>query len=818
LLFAWHFNGDVAALKRWCSDAKGALGNLAHQGRAQRRKELAAVMKCQNEHVLAMAAHAMSAHFSVDIPALCVENYMKMHAQGKVLKPDAYSRLKPRMTAGDAAHFAALITAVENLTTEQRNRMAGSEDKMPTPPRPRAGGYKKKQLSYEQLEELSASNKSERDAEIASRRKADTRHAEKVKAVPDLAVRAINMEFGPSAYTADKLRHCIRAFSQLVNAWNYASAEQIRMAGCDGTSINQNGVLAFISWDDLPKSKPLVLREPVRQLGGKAEQDVELIQTLVFDFSRQLLADFKQMCSTRLGVEAIEEAFPPLKNLSARFRAFIGDNCPTQLKVGRLIRAMAEQAHIDLGGDPALFVFFLLHCWQHIRNTIALHGAKAEERELSSVLSADIAALPTQSRITCKIQSLYLSVWKAFGAGGEYAKGYTEGDFMPFLVMKFNAHALWSLKRPMGQRFDGLIEMAPPLWHMLPAYVAFCKHVCEKVNTKKETKILLECILKLLTNAHIIAAVRCRAILWIKVFWPLRFLVASHEAKISNADMGGVVELLEKHLEIGAANGEHFLDAGIDVFGGIKNAALTKHTESVLLQKKKALNGSTHYVWAEVEASLFAPEPGREQDLRAQGTDAITASLISVWCQAMLDSILEAESRHWSQRCAGKYSGSTDDSKQTLVSMRGAIDDRTLATKVNDVAESLLGATKQAMVGNPRMLLETAGGLAAAKVSGILDEGGWVDKVDPRIRDLALEFSYARVPKMRGNEAKRHAKVKAARIATANKNLDAALTKLAELTDKAEYYFNLDRIAQVSALRMELGGLVESRKRKILAD
>ena len=181
LIFAWHFNGDVAALKRWCSDAKGALGNLAHQGRAQWRKELAAVMKCQNEHVLAMAAHAMSAHFSVDIPALYVENYMKMHAQGKVLKPDAYSRLKPRMTAGDAAHFAALITAVENLTTEQRNRMAGSEDKMPTPPRPRAGGYKKKQLSYEQLEELSASYKSERDAEIASRRKADTRHAEKVE-------------------------------------------------------------------------------------------------------------------------------------------------------------------------------------------------------------------------------------------------------------------------------------------------------------------------------------------------------------------------------------------------------------------------------------------------------------------------------------------------------------------------------------------------------------------------------------------------------------------------------------------------------------
>jgi hypothetical protein len=183
LLLAWHFNGDAAVLKRWCSDAKGALGNLAHQGRARWRKELTAVMKCRFEHVLAMAAHAMSAHFSVDIPALHVENYMKMHAQGKVLKSDAYSKQKPRMTAGDAKHFNTLISAVENLTTDQRNRMAGSEDKTPTPPRPRAGGYQKKKLSYEQLEEQSASFKMQLDAEIAERRKADVRHAEKIDAL-----------------------------------------------------------------------------------------------------------------------------------------------------------------------------------------------------------------------------------------------------------------------------------------------------------------------------------------------------------------------------------------------------------------------------------------------------------------------------------------------------------------------------------------------------------------------------------------------------------------------------------------------------------
>ena len=147
MLLAWHFNGDAATLKGWCSDAKSSTSNA----NATWRRTLAAVMKCQNGAVLAMAAHAMSAHFGIDIPALCVMSYMTMHSKGKVLKPDEWRKTKQRMTAGDAAHFTALIAAVENLTTEQRNRMAGSEDKMPTPPRPRAGGYKKKQFSYESL-------------------------------------------------------------------------------------------------------------------------------------------------------------------------------------------------------------------------------------------------------------------------------------------------------------------------------------------------------------------------------------------------------------------------------------------------------------------------------------------------------------------------------------------------------------------------------------------------------------------------------------------------------------------------------------------
>jgi hypothetical protein len=135
LLFAWHFNGDAAALKGWCSDAKINIRNP----NATWRRTLAAVMKCRNGAVLAMAAHTMSTHFDVDIPAPCVMNYMTMHFKGKVLKSDAHGRQKPRMTAGDAEHFSTLITTVENLTTEQRNRMAGSEGRTLTPPRPRAG-------------------------------------------------------------------------------------------------------------------------------------------------------------------------------------------------------------------------------------------------------------------------------------------------------------------------------------------------------------------------------------------------------------------------------------------------------------------------------------------------------------------------------------------------------------------------------------------------------------------------------------------------------------------------------------------------------
>ena len=81
-------------LKGWCSDAKTYISN----SNATWRRTLATVMKCQNGAVLAMAAHAMSAHFGVDIPALCVMSYVTMHSRGKVLKPDERRKTKQRMT------------------------------------------------------------------------------------------------------------------------------------------------------------------------------------------------------------------------------------------------------------------------------------------------------------------------------------------------------------------------------------------------------------------------------------------------------------------------------------------------------------------------------------------------------------------------------------------------------------------------------------------------------------------------------------------------------------------------------------------------
>ena len=48
MLFAWHFNGDAAKLKGWCSDAKSNISNA----NATWRRTLAAVMKCRNGAVL----------------------------------------------------------------------------------------------------------------------------------------------------------------------------------------------------------------------------------------------------------------------------------------------------------------------------------------------------------------------------------------------------------------------------------------------------------------------------------------------------------------------------------------------------------------------------------------------------------------------------------------------------------------------------------------------------------------------------------------------------------------------------------------------
>ena len=48
MLFAWHFNGDAAKLKGWCSDAESNISNA----NAPWRLTLAAVIKCRNGAVL----------------------------------------------------------------------------------------------------------------------------------------------------------------------------------------------------------------------------------------------------------------------------------------------------------------------------------------------------------------------------------------------------------------------------------------------------------------------------------------------------------------------------------------------------------------------------------------------------------------------------------------------------------------------------------------------------------------------------------------------------------------------------------------------
>jgi hypothetical protein len=607
--------------------------------------------------------------------------------------------------------------------------------------------------------------------------------------------------FGPKKTAALKSRTAVGVISTVANCFRLAQSKTLPAAASDDTEADQRAVSAVVCWDE--KHDLIVPVPPVMAAGGKADDVVEVIETYVFDYGQAMLNTFFTFCCADEalvtacgGIAGLRKLFPDNFETAvtpAKVKAFMGDNCNTQLKVGRLVKEMCKRSWVRAGHDEAEFVFFFLRCFQHIKNTWAKSGAGAEARFLKAELQNEIDALPPASRVTCQLKNLYITIWKAVGSRGEYANGYGRKSWPVYLLEYFPKAMVLTLMRPLGQRFDGEVECSLMLYANAEPIIGFCVHHGVKINLKREAKTMLDCIMILLSCAWILAALRARCIIFLKLFWPMRFIVAG-DSGVSNADMNTYIRCVERAVEQLAQDGTFFLDADLDIFSDAGNATVTAFHARRRLAVCKSADGSVlHNVFEKLESDLYAPDP---DDKRASATDDKTAAILQVWGAALRQSLSDSQSQHWLD--GGMY-GNNPEAEKVKEKMRATIDTGgKKCTLVNDECESLLGLIKQLMKRAPDLSVENAAAVAAAMKTNVFGAGGWLATVDERLADKAVEFAWASVARAKSEQRERRAAIEKRKSAEAAAALDAVFNAQVTAEAKAKTYFEMKRLGEAA--------------------
>jgi hypothetical protein len=634
---------------------------------------------------------------------------------------------------------------------------------------------------------------------------------------PELQHEAQARQFGPGKTSGLKARVAVAVLCLIANCWRLAASKFLKQAASDDTEAKQRAVTAFLCWGDGADgiSAPIAV-PPVAACGGTASDGVQTITVFVFQRGQRWLCLFFVFCCELSLVfkdeSEVRMLFPPDFEKAvtpSKIRSYMGDNCNTQLKIGKLMEELAKQAWITEGKDITCFVFFLLHCFQHIKNVWAKAGAAAEEAYLKSVIQPLIDAIPDPGRVTCALKNLYITYWKALGPRGDYALGYGAKQWPSYCTREHPKMLILAPIRPLGQRFDGEIECALVLYCNLEAIIGFCSELGVKLNQKAEKKTMLDTLLMLLSSEWVIAAIRARCILFLVLFWPMRFIVAG-DSGVSNADMNVYVTCVESALEQLAQDGSYFVDADLDIFAGAENATVADFHARRRLQTKVSPDKSvTHNVMQVLEADVFSPRP---DDKRAQGTDDKVVVLLQEWGGAMLKSVEASQASKW--RDDGEY-GKGAAAQATLKRMREAIDtDGTLAPVVNDACEALLGLVKQMQSESPDLSLENAAGMAAAVKSNVFGSGGWLDKADPRIAAAAVEFAWKSVGLEKKERAERREQIAERHKADHAAALQAAFDRQVAAQAKAEFYFELERLT-AQQLRNKFEELTSNKQKQM---
>jgi hypothetical protein len=136
----------------------------------------------------------------------------------------------------------------------------------------------------------------------------------------------------------------------------------------------------------------------------------------------------------------------------------------------------------------------------------------------------------------------------------------------------------------LGTRLDSTTEVALALYMNRELYLEFLFERMQAATSAEDNK-LEKALYVLLSSTEVIAAIRVRAMIHLKITMPMRFLTNSNDVNYSPADMGPLVDALDKFLLSVETNGNLLMDTNLDIFYAVTLPGSTTHDFYAAFQK-----------------------------------------------------------------------------------------------------------------------------------------------------------------------------------------------------------------------------------------
>ena len=552
-----------------------------------------------------------------------------------------------------------------------------------------------------------------------------------------------------------------------------------------------------------PRSEKLALGA-VMPTGGTAEEEVEAIDKGIMVRYRGFLKGWGDLCKKMFpdfepanipdssglnwdrinGGTAMSDASPQAQKMSGKIVDKVKEVYISKVGV-QAWEALTEEEQVEAVG------VIQAYCHNHLRNTCVRHAVKSEQAFMLESMRECLNGIGESYRVTTNVDMVARAACKEFtyGATRLYAKGQG-ATFYAFCLHMYPLVVIFTLSRvDLGVRQDSSTEIAVPLWMNRRYFMHFlAKRISSGGDNKLET-----CLFVLLGCLEIIAAIRCRAIVHIKVTEPLRFFTNDSELNFTALDMGPVLDALYDFLNRAKDDGALLMDITLDIFeDAVQGADKDRYEEWKLSSFKKkgtSVNGEVKVNTRQlVLGSLFEPE-----DADAQATDAMTRELLMQWCEGWIEGMVSTPTKESLTALDGKFAAG----KATTAQAESAVG----STSNSDDAENFFGCVKYFVAAFAGVMLMTAVGLAMAKVNKSFHQSpsllkkesvhgvSYFDTLAEEEKESLVEFARREVKKaVKVDQSNFEAYVRAqyARTAAAQKN---ALARATKAHAEAERYF-----------------------------